>query len=112
MKSKKKNSAHKNMARVRSTRVADDSNVILLQGYTTCIHSILKNSEHCQWNDVTFVIGREEMIFHGMKAMFAMHSAVFELCRCMILIASHQVKHIDCSFLFTVLLSCFLQTCN
>ena len=52
---------------------------ILAAGYTSSITNLLTNSAKCKWNDVSFVIGQNGRIFHGMKAMFAMHSPVFEL---------------------------------
>ena len=48
-------------------------------GYTTCVQNSLNNPQNCEWNDVTFVVGKEEKTFKGIKALFAMHSAVFKL---------------------------------
>ena len=55
------------------------ANDMLATGFTFGMQNALTESQNCEWNDVIFVIGKEEKTFHGIKALFAIHSPVFKL---------------------------------
>ena len=52
---------------------------ILIKGYTKCVETSLANEKGCEWDDVKFIIGKEESVFYGITALFARHSTVFKL---------------------------------
>ena len=60
-------------------QLKEDCMTILAKGYRNCVETSLENEKGCEWDDVKFVIGKEESVFYGIRALFARHSTVFKL---------------------------------
>ena len=60
-------------------QLEEDCENILAKGYTKCVETSLENEKGCEWDDVKFIVGKEESVFYGIRALFARHSTVFKL---------------------------------
>ena len=60
-------------------QIEEESGNILAKGYSACVENSIRNEKRCEWDDVKFIIGKEESVFYGIRALFARHSSVFKL---------------------------------